>query len=462
MTVLTAPRILIAGARQGVGKSLVTLGLVYELRRRGLSVSVCTTNSNLSLGLVYRRVSGRYVRFLDSRLLSASQILSALYQASIGADIVLIDGSGGVFDGLSAGMFDGADAELAALSRTPALLVMDAKGIGTSLGASFKGYQYYARGFDLGGAIASGVDDSTIDGVIEPRDRGFFEGVMRSLQLPALLGAIPDLSVVLPPLPDKVSEQLNLGALPRQFFAELGSIVQGAVDIDAVLRLAHSAPEVQVDPREVLDPGRKARIAISDDACFGLCFQDNLDLLRNGGAELIGFSPMADRKLPADLGGLYLTGAYLDEYGKDLSSNQYMLEAIREFAEAGGAIYAEGASAAYLCERYQLNGEFLPGVGLIPVPAESQIEELEYCDAAGIADSVLGMAGFIMRGIHTGRWRVAREAGVLKSIQVSRIRRRIVPEGYTPRPNLFISFCLWHWGSCPETADYFLEAAREA
>jgi cobyrinic acid a,c-diamide synthase len=212
----------------------------------------------------------------------------------------------------------------------------------------------------------------------------------------------------------------------------------------------------------VLEPQRRARIAIADDACFGLCFQDNLDLLRNGGAELIGFSPMADRKLPADLGGLYLTGAYLDEYGRDLSSNQYMLEAIREFADAGGAIYAEGASAAYLCERFGVNSESLPGVGVLPAPAEAQPEEFEYCDAAGIADSVLGMAGFIMRGVNTGRWHAARQVPVLKSIQASRIRRRIVPEGYVPRPNIFVSFCLWHWGSCPETVDYFLEAARMA
>lgn len=453
------PRLLISGAASAVGKSLVTLGLAYELRKRGLGVAICTTNSNISLALVYRRLSGRYVHSLDPHILSAGQITQALYQASVGADIVLIDGSGPLYDGSSAGIFEGSDSDIAALTRTPTVLVMDGRSGGNSLGAALKGFVYYAQGFDLVGAVINRVYEGTDEDLPEARDRAFFDTVMRSMRLPGLVGAVPEAPFDVPEMPQRVMQEFNYGALPRQFFIDLSALIQRSLNIDELLQIAQRAPALEVLPTDSAEE-RRIRIAVSDDACFGLCFQDNLDLLRHCGAELVGFSPVADQKLPVDIGGIYLTGGYLDEYGADLANNTLLMGAIREFAQSGGAVYAEGAAGAYVADRFRIGDHYLSGVGLVPGVAEPQPEGVHYCEGVTTAASVLGPGGLLCKGITTDRWHFPRAIPLLKCMQIAKLHHRASPEGYVPHPHTVVTFSLWHWGSCPELAANFVEMAR--
>ena len=119
------PRILMAGTHAGVGKSLVVLGLVVALRKRGVSVSCCVTGEALPQALVYSRITRRYARVLDSGLLDPEQLHAAICQASLGAEVVIIDGHGGVYDGKAGSGPVGSDAELASLTGTPLVLVSE-------------------------------------------------------------------------------------------------------------------------------------------------------------------------------------------------------------------------------------------------------------------------------------------------------------------------------------------------
>ncbi|NDC39111.1 MAG: DUF1611 domain-containing protein [Proteobacteria bacterium] len=454
----SVPRIMLAGTSAGVGKSLVTLGLAYELRRRGLSVSICITHSNLSQALLYRRVSGRYVRCIDPRLLSAGQIVLALREAAVGADIVLIDGTGGLFDGGSAGIFDGADSDIAALTRTPTALVMDGRCGGNTVGATLKGFLHYAQGFPLVGAVLNRVDEASADDLRAVRDDAFFETVMQSMHLPKLVGTLPAAVCELPELPQLVSQEHNLGALSRKGLSELSSMVQRHFRLDELLQIAQHAPPLVLPPLEQRPEPQFARIAVADDSCFGLCFQDNLDLMRQSGAELIGFSPVADQRLPEDIGGIYLTAGYIDEYALDLAANAGLMTAMREFVGNGGVVYAEGASVALLSERFRSGERYLIGMGILPSSAESHPEELGYSEGVSTEGSVLGEGGLLCKGIYTNRWRYSRDIPAIKCMQVARLPHRSEAEGFSPTPNVLATFDLWHWGSCPDIAANFVNS----
>jgi cobyrinic acid a,c-diamide synthase len=454
------PRVLLAGAEGGVGKSLITLGVAYELRRRGLSVSVCITNPNISLAAVYRRISGRYVRCLDPRILSSSQIIQALAQAGVGADIVLIDGTGSLYDGGSAGAFDRSDADIAALTRTPTALVMNGAAAGNSLGAALKGFIHYARGFELAGAVVNRAQREGVGDGAELKDRTFFEGVMSAMRLPHPLGVVAEAMQEFPPLPRRATEIHNLGALPRQFFLELSAIIQQSIDLDELVRIAQRAPALEGILPRPLQEGPLTRIAVTDDSCFGVCFQDNLDLMRHYGADLVGFSPLADRKLPEGINAVYLTGAYLEEYAEELAANRALHGALREFVEAGGALYAEGSASTYLCERFRSGEQYYAGVGILPTTAESQGESLSYCDGVTTCESVLGSSGLLCKGITTEHWRISREFPVLKCLQIAKPAQRSIAEGFAPSPNTLLTSGLWHWGSCPELAEGFVARVR--
>jgi cobyrinic acid a,c-diamide synthase len=166
----------------------------------------------------------------------------------------------------------------------------------------------------------------------------------------------------------------------------------------------------QFDDLLPIVPFRQCRIAIADDSCFGPCFQDNADLLRLLGAEMVPFSPLADVALPPGIGGLYLPGAYLGEYGETLSANKSIYQSIRDFAGAGGVIYSEGAGTAFLCQSFLLtqDGRKHDGVGLIARDAVRVLEEPRAIMGTMLEDSVLAPAGRSVHGYSTGEWSIKR------------------------------------------------------
>ena len=137
------PRILIAATSCKAGKSLLVLGLVVALRKRGLSVSCCVTGDALHQALIFSRLTRRYTRVLDRRLLSEGDLMASLYQAGLGADIVIIDGHGGLYDGVKSAENLGSDAELAVLTNTPTVLLSELREASNSVAALVLGFTHF-------------------------------------------------------------------------------------------------------------------------------------------------------------------------------------------------------------------------------------------------------------------------------------------------------------------------------
>ena len=478
MPIITVPRLLITGISAGVGKSLVATGLTVALRKRGLSVSCCVTATDLHQAVLFQRMSRRYVRTLDQRFLSPEMIRFNLYQASLGADVVLMDGSGGLHDGFSVGVPAGSDAEIARITETPTVMLVPDSQFGESLAALVAGYDSFRGGRILNALILSGVP-----GVTRGTTRGYqgssvdaLNAVLSSYQLPNIFGDVPWREFA-GELPGRgFSQGTNVTALPAQFFHELGTLVEESVDIDGLLRVAATAPELEL-PEDTDPPrNRSCRMAIANDGCFSVGFQDNIDALRYYGAELVGFSPLADQSIPEGVTGVYLPGAYLASYAEELSMNVSLRDSMRDFVERGGLLMSEGAATAFLSRSFQVeeNGEVYEGAGVLPFDSTVGVPCHQQVELNAVEDSILGPVGTVVCGVRTEEFMArgpvnnGRGLSLIGEIAApvgSAPRSHLVSpekEGFSPTAQSFCTYMLLHLGATPRAAKTLVESAALA
>jgi cobyrinic acid a,c-diamide synthase len=395
-------------------------------------------------------------------LLTSSQIRAAVGQAGRGADIVLIDGSGGLYDVVDSrsGM---SDAAVAVAAQAPVVLVLDTPCVSRSLAAIVQGYTGFAESPWIQGVITNGL--LPLAGADVLRERRVCEQALAQFSLPPCFGCVPAIETRYGLPPSRSWQDSSHTAVPLQFLNDVERLVTTHVDLDAILSASATAMPFQFEDLLPIVPFRQCRIAIADDSCFGLCFQDNADLLRLLGAEIVPFSPLADSALPTGIGGLYLPGAYLGEYSETLSANKGLYQSIREFADAGGVIYSEGAGTAFLCHSYtpEREGNRYEGVGLIPRAALRISEEPRLAVGTTLEDSVLAPAGQSVQGYSTGEWFLKRtDAPVGAEFEAMRFHGPS-EEPLQPMLSATAQSCstlhFLHFGSNPEFARGFVLAA---
>jgi cobyrinic acid a,c-diamide synthase len=468
MNQLETPRFILSGNKSACGKSIIAVGLCVSLRKRNISLSCCVNGSNPIQAMILKRLTRRYTRCLDANILSNSQILTSMQQAAMGADMMLIEGQDGLFDGVSPGSLKTSDAELAALTRTPVVLVVDSEGYYNSLAALIKGYYDFAQGFSIEGIIANNCDLSPLDGD-DPglnssqkiRDKIFYDAVLQSFKMQALIGAVPKSPAPFPQITDKFTQLKGNISFPLQFFKDVGNLVENHVDVNGLIQLAGKAPGIRL-PDKVFEPAqRRTRIAVSDDNCFSLSFQDNIELMRFYGAEIVGFSPLADEEIPKRVGAIYFTGAMLAGYEEELAKNQNIKNSIKQFVESGGVVYSEGAGTAFLCEEYEGadEGVFYEGIGLLKARAVKEQSFFGYHEAITIEDSILGRAGNVIKGVSIGEWKLEKAGLISKIFRISR-GSNTFEEGYSPGAQIVSTFSFFHFASSPQIAKNIVDAAE--
>ena len=453
MESLSIPRLLLTGTGPGCGKTLLLVGLLYALRKQRVSPSVCVSGSPLLTVSMLRRACGRYIRAIDPQLLSPAQIISTVHQASLGADLVIVDGQWGMLDGSRAGEGAGSDTEIAGLLKLPAVFVADARGFLSSLGAVVQGFIHAAPDVEVSGLVINHAS---------PGSASFWPGVATGWRLPALLGILPEMELSGAIPPRIISQARNSTLLSRSFFVELEKLVETHIDVGAIVDAANRAPAIEHDHFLPPPERRKCRIAVAEDSCFGVCFQDNLDLLRFFGAEMVPFSPLADPVLPRDVGAVYIPGAFLHEYMEELGRNTEMYGSLEEFARKGGVIYSEGAGTAWLCRELSCPEweRPLPGVGILNAVAYAEQGAAVLFDATTAEDSPLGEAGLMVKGIQTGEWRVETGDQLPRLLRVGRPGSTMRFEGYSPLAQVSNTTAFLHLGSNPMMAKALVDAAQ--
>ncbi len=446
---VAAPRILIAGTASGVGKTTLACGLLRLLVRRGLKVQAAKCGPDYLDPMMHTHVLGIPSRNLDLFFAGGDLVRELVAEGAQSADITVIEGAMGYYDGISQGHAASAY-DLARVTQTPAVLVVDARGRALSVAAEVAGFKRFREPSQVAGVILSRVS------------KGYFPTMKEMVELETgvrVLGYVPELA-------GAVLESRHLGLVAAGEVADLGRRVdliadalEQTIDVDGLLALAHSAPELAYRPRELPEPcAGSPVIAVAFDEAFNFYYEDTLTLLERLGARLVRFSPLEDRHLPAGTCGLYLGGGYPELHAARLSSNEGLRMEVREAVSAGMPTVAECGGFMYLHETL-LDAEGVPWPMVGAVPGTSyglgRLGRFGYVTLTARRASLLADAGQSLPAHEFHYWDSDRpgDAFHAQKPQSSRGWECVVatPTLYAGYPHLYLA-------SCPEAAKRFVDA----
>ena len=432
--------IVVAGTHTGVGKTSVTLGLIGALRRRGLTVQPFKVGPDFIDPLHHQHASGRPPRNLDGWMLDHETNLERFARATADADAAVIEGVMGLFDGSDGKSERGSTAEMAKLLGLPVLLVIDASAMARSAAALIHGYTSFDPDLRVAGVILNNIGSETHAGMI--RD--------------AVADAVPILGA-LPRAKELVVPERHLGLhLPHEarseYVEELATLIETHIDLDALL--SGSTIERRPVPATAPTVPPRVRLAVARDEAFCFYYTDNLELLEQAGAELVPFSAI-NEPLPENIDGIYIGGGYPELHADKLADNTATRDAIREFASAGGPIYAECGGLMYLGETLEVDGTPHPLCGVLPfstmMPAPLAIGYVEITTSGGLFGS-----GQTVRGHLFHHSAIAGEPATDRCYEIKNSRGEETQEGYLVK-NVLASYAHLHLASNPALAAAFVD-----
>jgi cobyrinic acid a,c-diamide synthase len=452
---VTIPRVVIAAPGSGHGKTTVTTGLLGALRGRGLKVSPHKVGPDYIDPGYHALAAGRPGRNLDPWLVGEDQIEAMFTRGACNpeaADIAVIEGVMGLFDGASSRGDFASTAHVARLLRAPVILVVDAEGTSSSAAALLHGFATYDPGTRIGGVIfnkagsenhgrllrdAAGAAGVPVLGVIHRRDQV----------------TVPSRHLGLVPAPE-------LGGPAAGAVTALTSIIAASVDLDAVVRLAHTAgplrENIDIQPERTVPSLPRPRIAFAAGPAFTFGYAEHPELLTAAGAEVVTFDPLRDEQLPGEVDGLVIGGGFPEEHAADLSANTRLRAQVASLARSGAPVLAECAGLLYLAQ--SLDGHPMCGV-LGASAAMTGRLTLGYRDAVAAATSPLAQAGTRVHGHEFHRTTIQAPGTPPRAWQWQQ-SGATVTEGFVHR-RVHASYLHTHWNGIPGAAGRVTDAARE-
>ena len=355
------PRILLAAGSSGSGKTLITCGLLEALVERGLKTASFKCGPDYIDPMFHSRVIGTKSRNLDTFFTGSEVTKYLLTRNARDCEIAVMEGVMGFYDGVAGTTTTASAYDLAKVTDTPVILIVNSRGMSVSLAAYVKGFLEYKKDSHIKGVIFNQMSP-----MLYPRMKKLLEEELGV----AVLGYVPKVE-------DCVIESRHLGlVLPDEIpelkdrLHKLAGVLEETLDIDRILKLAGEAPDLLDAKRESVTDFRLSepvRIGVAEDEAFCFFYADNFRLLGEMGAEIVPFSPMEDKQLPDGLDGLLLYGGYPELNGKKLEQNTTMKDMIREKLKAGMPCMAECGGFMYLHEEMEgMDGNFYQMAGVIP------------------------------------------------------------------------------------------------
>ena len=444
--------LVIGGTHSGCGKSTVALGLLAALRRLGHIVQPFKAGPDFIDAGLHGMTAGRACRNLDVWMCGPSYVLGCAGRHAAGADLAVIEGAMGLFDGADQSGADRSTAAMARLLGANIVLVVDACGMAESAGALVSGFCNYNES----GALIKGVIFNRVS------SRGHYErlkGALAGLSLEAL-GFLPrDASYSIPSrhLGLTVAEEapISEGALEKL----VGAVIEN-IDLQKIAGLAAVGAPV---PQSRTEPaGRpEVRIGVARDKAFCFYYEDNLDMLRAAGAMLVFFSPIMDKCLPEGIDAIYLGGGYPELAAAELAGNESMRLAVRDWAEAGRPVFAECGGFMYLGQGIRDGERFYPLCGVFPIEtALAGRPVLGYREATLAADCILGKKGEKIRG-HEFHYSRAVHCGERPGVSFNVLGEAAADISSAIFGASLGCYTHFHLGSNPRTAGRMVEFIRQ-
>ncbi|MDF2869602.1 MAG: cobyrinic acid a,c-diamide synthase [Anaerocolumna sp.] len=424
-------RIMFAGTKSGTGKTTLTCGILKCLKDRGMVISSFKCGPDYIDPMFHRKVIGTDSYNLDIFLSGENAVKEVFLEGSKESDISVMEGVMGYYDGI--GFTERSSSyEVASLTDTPVILIIEAKGMGNSLGALLQGFLHYKK-------------DSKIAGVIFNRlSPVLYEAAKNKCEElgTKCFGYVPELK-------DIVIESRHLGLLMAEeiknledILSQLSKELEKTVDIEGLLKIAAEAPSVEYstylernENNDTIKPiktntesdlsdhskensplyrniyqipvARPVRIGVAMDEAFTFYYRENLRLLESFGGEIIPFSPLKDNRLPKDLAGLYLGGGYPELHAERLSENKSIREEIRECINEGIPAIAECGGFLYLQQELEdKEGRIHKMVGALSGKAfpTGRLRRFGYVELKAEKDSLLAEQGDSLKAHEFHYW----------------------------------------------------------
>ena len=363
------PRIMLAAGKSGSGKTMITCGILRALQQRGKQPSAFKCGPDYIDPMFHERVIGASSCNLDPFFTEEETTQYLLCKHASGHDISVLEGVMGYYDGLGGISTKGSAYDLARMTKTPVLLVVDAKGMSVSALAFIQGYMHYKEDSRIAGVIFNRMSEMLyreIAPIVEEELGVSCVGFVP--ELPECHLESRHLGLIMPDEVENLQEQVNL----------LARTLQKTLDFDKILAIAEGAEELSGKMpeflREVLESEAAGKvravspkIAVAKDEAFCFFYRDNLELLETLGAKMEYFSPLSDAELPKNTDGLLLYGGYPELHAKELSENDTMIREIREKISHGMPVLAECGGYMYLSEAMEdMEGTAYPMVQAVP------------------------------------------------------------------------------------------------
>jgi len=452
------PRLLIAGTHSGVGKTTLSTALMACLTGLGYRVQPYKVGPDYIDPGYHGVATGRVSRNLDCWMLGEEAVRELFIRSALDADISLVEGVMGLYDGLGATSFS-SSAHIAKILNTPVLLVLDARSMARSAAAVVLGYRELDSEVIIAGVILNRVGSQRHFRILR-------EAIQDACHVP-VVGYVPRQAGI--ELPER-----HLGLLPTAekdgltgHVGAMAEAVKEGLDIQQILALADDAGS-SPEPLHQVFPGVKAdcrvRLGIVRDRAFNFYYQDGLDVLAALGAELVECSPLDGGGLPGNLHGLYIGGGFPEMFLEEISQNEPFKKDLRAAAASGMPIYAECGGLMYLVSAIiDFAGNEYPTAGLLEGRCRmgKKRAALGYVTATALSNSILCTEGSSLRGHEFHYSTLVMDQQYAGAYRLTRWGEGPAGEDGIAAGNILASYVHLHFAGCPGAAARFLEHCKE-
>ncbi|MDG4824051.1 cobyrinate a,c-diamide synthase [Asanoa sp. WMMD1127] len=441
---VSTPRIVVAAPASGHGKTTVASGLLAAYAARARAVAGFKVGPDYIDPGYHALAGGRPGRNLDPVMVGEERIAPLFAHGAAGADLAVVEGVMGLFDGRAHAGEHGSTAQVAKLLSAPVLLVVDGSAVGRSVAALAHGF----RGFDptlrLAGVVLNKVGSDRHEAILREALEETGTPVLGVLRRSDAVAA-PSRHLGLVPVVERRAEATAA-------VAALAALIESSVDLDAVAAAAAAAPPLPVEPWSppVIPAQRRPVVAVAGGPAFSFSYAETTELLAAAGAEVVGVDPLRDESLPAGTAALVVGGGFPEVYAAELSANAPLRAAVAGLAAAGAPIAAECAGLLWLAR--SLDGA--PMCGVLPADAAMTGQlTLGYRDAVAVSPSWLAPVGARVTGHEFHRTAVTPGAGEPPAWAW----RGRPAEGFVVG-NVHASYLHLHWAGAPEIAERLVAA----
>lgn len=446
-------RFVLAGTGSGVGKTTFTIGLMKALQEKGKIVQGFKCGPDYIDPTYHTAVTGRISRNIDSWMFSHEAVRDIVARASQDADVAMIEGVMGFYDGKSPLSDAGSAAEISVVTESPVILIVNCASMARSVAAVVKGFQLLSDQPNIVGVIANQVGSV-----------GHYEIAKTAIEqecgIPVIGYLKREADIDIPSRHLGLIPAIERGELDT-FFEKLGALMTETIDLDLLLELTKAPVLEEKGQLFNKEPQQDVCIAVAKDAAFNFYYEENLALLRAKGATLQFFSPLANEPVPAEADGLYIGGGFPEEFAHTLSQNDVTKQSIRQtihkglptLAECGGFMYCTEAITNSSGERYEMLG-VIPG----EVTMQTKLAALGYREIFGTADNFLIGTNEEAKG-HEFHYSTYSGAHTTPAYETKgRFGKK--QEGYCV-DNLVAGYTHFHFVSNPQLVDNWIKACKK-